>query len=101
MSAIHLCMMKLEGDWQIIPEILLFISAPDKKGIIENPAVHTSSSVKFCIYDSERADDHTIFGQVPVLTACGNLRRILQILLIEKLPLDWALSSKVHRLRLL
>ena len=83
MCPVHLCVMKLERKRQVIPEPFLFISAPDKKGIIENIAVHTNSSVKFCIYDSGRADDHTIFGQVPVLTACGNLRRILQILLVE------------------
>ena len=46
MSTIHLCMMKLEGDWQIIPEKLLFISAPDYKRIVENPTVHTDSTIR-------------------------------------------------------
>ena len=83
MCPVHLCVMELERKRQIIPKPFLFVSAPDKKVIIKNTAVHTNSSVKFCIYDSGRADDHTVFRQAPVLTACGNLRRILQILLVE------------------
>ena len=62
MCAVHLRVMELERKRQIIPEPFLFVSAPDKKGIIKNTAVHTNSSVKFCIYDSGRADDHTVFG---------------------------------------
>ena len=62
MCAIHLRVMELERDRQVIPEPFLFIPAPDNKGIIENTAVHTNSSVDFRIYDSGRTDDHTVFG---------------------------------------
>ena len=60
--AVHLRVMELEGEGQVIPKPFLFVSAPNNKWIIENAAVHTNSSVNFRIYDSGSADDHTIFG---------------------------------------
>ena len=60
--AVHLRVVELERERQVIPEPFLFVPAPDNKGIIENTAVHTNSSVNFRIYDSGRADDHTVFG---------------------------------------
>ena len=41
MGTIHLGMVKLKGDGQIIPKQLLSILTPNYKGIIENTAVHT------------------------------------------------------------
>ena len=52
-SAVHLCMMELERDGQVIPKPFLFVSAPNNKGIIENATVHTNSTVDFRIYDAE------------------------------------------------
>ena len=60
--AVHLRVMELEGEGQVIPKPFLFVSAPNNKGIIKNAAVHTNSSVDFRIYDGGSADDHTVFG---------------------------------------
>lgn len=54
--------MELEREGQVIPKPFLFVSAPNNKGIVENAAVHTNSSVDFRIYDGGSADDHTVFG---------------------------------------
>ena len=62
-STIHLRVMELERDGQVIPKSFLSISPPDDERIIENAAVHTNSSVDFRIYDGGSADDHTFFGQ--------------------------------------
>ena len=75
--------MELKGEGQIIPKPFLSVSPPDNEGIIENAAVHTDCSVDFRIYDGGSTNDHAVFGQISVLTACGDLRRMLQILLIE------------------
>jgi hypothetical protein len=60
--AVHLRVMELEREWQVIPKPFLFVSALNNKGIIKNAAVHTNSSVDFRIYDGGSADDHTVFG---------------------------------------
>ena len=45
MSTIHLRMVKLKGYRQILPEQLLFVSAPNDKWVIRNTAVHTDCSI--------------------------------------------------------
>ena len=62
MRAVHLRVMELERKGQIIPKPFLLVSAPYNERIIEYTAVHTDSPVNFRIYDSGRADDHTVFG---------------------------------------
>src|SRR5699024_6366751 len=83
MRAVHLRVMKLKRKRQVIPKPFLSISAPDDKRIVENAAVHSDSSVDFRIDNSRSADDHTVFGQVSVLTACRSPGRIFQILPVE------------------
>ena len=82
MSAIHLRMVKLKGYRQIVPEHLLFVSAPNDKRIIVNSAVHTNGTVDFCIYNRRCANHHTV-RQVPVLAAVSNLHGVSQVILIE------------------
>ena len=60
--AVHLRVMELEREGQVIPKPFLFVSPPDDERIIENAAVHADSSVDFRIYDGGSADDHTVFG---------------------------------------
>lgn len=62
-SAVHLRVMELERERQVIPKPFLFVSAPNNKGIVENAAVHTNSSVDFRIYDGGSADDHTVLDK--------------------------------------
>ena len=71
MGAVHLRVMELEGNRQIIPEPFLFVSAPDDKGIIENAAVHPDGSVNLRIDNRRRAYDHAVLRQVPVPAGSG------------------------------
>ena len=73
MCTIHLRMMKLERQGQVISEPFLSISAPDEKRIIENSTVHTDSPVDLRIDNSRCSDHHTVCGQISVPTACRNL----------------------------
>ena len=52
MGAIHLCMMKLEGNRKLIAEQLSAVFAPDDKRIIENTAVHADCAINFRVNDS-------------------------------------------------
>ena len=76
MCAIHLRMMKLKRQRQIIPEPLFSISAPDDKRIVENSTVHTDSPINLRIDNSGCPNHHTVCGQIPDPAACSNLRRI-------------------------
>ena len=62
MGAVHLRMVKLERNRQIIPEPSLFIASPNHKRIVENARVHADSAIDFGIDDGRRADDHAVFG---------------------------------------
>lgn len=45
MRAVHLRMVKLKGNGQIVAQQLSFVTAPEKKGIVEDPAVHTDRAI--------------------------------------------------------
>ena len=62
MCAVHLRVMELEREGQVIPQPFLFVSAPDNERIIENAAVHADGSVDFRVDNGGCADDHTVFG---------------------------------------
>ena len=58
MRAVHLRVMELKRQRQIIPESFLSVSAPDDKRIIENAAVHADGSVDFRVDNGGCADNH-------------------------------------------
>ena len=78
-GTVHLSVVELEGEGQGVPEQLLFIPAPDQEGIVENAAVHAYSTVNLGVDDGRGADDHTGFGQIPILAGGGNLGGMGQI----------------------
>lgn len=83
-GTIHLGVMKLEGNGQIIPEQLPSISAPEQEGIVKNSAVHAHDAVQFGIRDGGSADDNAAFRQILILTAFCNLGGLLQVIFIER-----------------
>ena len=82
MSAVHLCVMKLERQLQRRFEKSLVISAPDNKRIIENAAIHTDSSVDFGVHDGGCTDNHTV-DDIIIFATFGNLFCKAQIIGIE------------------
>ena len=60
MGAVHLRMMKLEGDGQLIPEPSFAIFPPDEEGVVEDAAVHPNGSVQLSVHNGGRTDDHTL-----------------------------------------
>lgn len=60
MGTIHLGMVKLKGDGQIIPKQLLSILTPNYKGIIENTAVHADCAIDLRIHNGGGSDHHTV-----------------------------------------
>lgn len=60
MGTVHLRMVELERNRQIIPKPPLFIASPNHKRIVENPAVHTHRTVNFRINYRRSADNHAI-----------------------------------------
>ena len=77
MGAVHLCVMKLEGDGEFIAEEGFSILSPDNKGIVEYAAVHADGAVNFRVDNGRCADDHALPGQIPVLPGLRRLRRIV------------------------
>lgn len=86
-GAVHLGVVELEGDGQIVPEQLLSISAPEEKGIVENTAVHANHAVQLRVGDGGSADDHAVFGQIMILTAFRHPGSMLQIRFSEALQI--------------
>ena len=76
MGSIHLRVVELEGDGQLIVKPFAAVFAPDDKRIVENAAIHANRSVYLGINDSRGSDDHTVCGEVPIPAIKGNLRRI-------------------------
>lgn len=64
MGTIHLCMVELEGDGQLVAKPFLSVPPPNEERIVEDAAVHAYGSVYFRIYDGRRAYHHAIIGQV-------------------------------------
>jgi len=60
MRAIHLRVVELERDRKVISESFLSIFSPDNKRIVENAAVHTNSTVDFCINNRRCTNYHTV-----------------------------------------
>ena len=83
MCPVHLCVVELEGDGQLVAEPFLPVSSPDEERIVEDAAVHAYGSVYFRINYSRRAYHHAVIGQVSVLTRCCHLCSMLQILTAE------------------
>ena len=51
MRAVHLRMVKLKGNGQIVAQQLSFVTAPEKKGIVEDHAVHADRAIDVRIQD--------------------------------------------------
>ena len=83
MGTIHLGVVELKGDGQIISEPFLFVTSPDEERVIENSAVHTNSTVDFRMNDSRRAYYHAVVRQVEILTCFCYLGRVFQILSVK------------------
>jgi len=83
MGTIHLCVVELEGDGQIIPEQLLSISAPKQERVVENTAVHANHTVQFGIGDGGCADDHTVCGQVMIPAGLRDFGGMHQVIPVE------------------
>ena len=60
MGTIHLGMVKLKGNWQVIPEQLFPVLAPNHKGIVENTAVHADCAIDLRIHNGGGSDHHTV-----------------------------------------
>ena len=85
MRSVHLGMMELERNGEIISEPSFPVSAPDDEWIVEDAAVHTNSAINLRIDDSRSADDHALLGKIPVGAGVGYFCRAFQILLVEGL----------------
>ena len=83
MGAVHLGVVKLEENGQMIPEAFLPVFAPDQKGIVENAAVHTDGTINLGIHNGGGTDDHTGFRQIPVLTGFCYLDGLGQVFEVE------------------
>lgn len=60
MGAVHLRVVKLKRNRQIIPKPPLFIASPNHKRIIENPAVHAHRTVNFRVNNRRSADNYAV-----------------------------------------
>ena len=78
MGAVHLRVVELERDGQIVSEEPLLVFAPDDKRVIEYAAVHANGAVDLSVDYCGCADDHAVFGQIPVSAAfrdiCGKFK---------------------------
>ena len=83
MGTIHLGVVELKGDGQIISEPFLFVTPPDDERVIKNATVHSNSTVDFRINDSRRTYYHTVVRQVEILTCFCYLGRVFQILSVK------------------
>ena len=76
MGSIHLSVVELEGDGQLIVKPFAAVFAPDDKRIVENAAIHADCAVYLGINNSGGADDHTVCGEVSIPAIKGYLCRI-------------------------
>ena len=83
MGTIHLGMMELKGDGQLVAEPFLSVTSPDEERIVEDATVHANGSVYLRINNGRRAYHDTIIGENFVLACCSNLCGMLQILTVE------------------
>ena len=66
--AVHLRVMELKRNGQIISDPFLFISSPNEKRVVENTAVSVDRAVKFGVDDGGRSNNHAVLGKRSVLT---------------------------------
>ena len=76
MGSIHLSVVELKGDGQLIVKPFAAVFAPDDKRIVENAAIHADCAVYLGINNSGGADDHTVCGEVSIPAIKGYLCRI-------------------------
>ena len=83
MLSVHLGVVELKGDGQIISEQLLSVPAPDDEWIIEYAAVHAHSAVNFGVNYCGCAYHHAVCRKVNVLTVFESLTGAFQIVAVE------------------
>ena len=83
MGSIHLSVVELKGDGQLIVKPFAAVFAPDDKRIVENAAIHADCAVYLGINDSGGADDHTVSGEVSIPAIKSYLSRMLQVFLVK------------------
>ena len=82
--AVHLRVVELERNRKLVTEKPLFVPPPYQKRIVENAAVHAHRAVKLRVDDCRSADDHALGGQVKILALLGNLRRVFEVVAVER-----------------
>lgn len=86
MCAIHLCVVKLEGNSQCTFPQTPFVFSPNQKRIVEHTAIHANRSIYLILCKGRRADNHAIC-QVMIPAAFSNLFRQSQVIGIELLQI--------------
>lgn len=75
MAAAHLCMVKLKGNRQCVPQPSFAVPSLCDEWVVEHTAVHADYSVQRGICNGRDADYPIVVGQVTVLTALDGLSR--------------------------
>ena len=70
-GAVHLRVMELEGDGELIPQECFAVSSPKHKGVVEDTAVHADYPVDLRVHDGGGADDHAVFRRGLCPQPCG------------------------------
>ena len=52
------------------------VFSPEKKGIVENAAIHANNTVNLCMDDGRSTDYHAVSRQISVLADFGYLCRV-------------------------
>ena len=84
MSPVHLRVVELERNRQFIAEKTFPVTSPNHKRVVENAGIHADRAVDFRIDNSRCADDHTVFGQVPILATFRHDFCVLEVVAVER-----------------